>query len=176
MFIWTEEKLLLLKTLINNGDGLTATEIGIKIGVSRNAIIGKCNRLKLKLPNHQGMGNEQVRKFTRKRILAKAKKHGKKANPRVKQKQKVNPVEKTEESRQPLTMGDDVKPISQRSGSDKAVYSLGSNHCRWPHGHPKSKEFHFCSAKTELGKVYCTEHMAMSSITFLGKRKTLHCL
>lgn len=44
--VWTDERIELLKTLW--GEGLTTGEIGKRLGVSKNAVVGKAHRLGLK--------------------------------------------------------------------------------------------------------------------------------
>lgn len=44
--VWTDERIELLKSLW--GEGLTTGEIGKRLGVSKNAVVGKAHRLGLK--------------------------------------------------------------------------------------------------------------------------------
>ena len=45
---WTEERVEQLKALW--ADGLSSTRVGVMMGLSRNAVIGKVHRLKLPIP------------------------------------------------------------------------------------------------------------------------------
>lgn len=48
--IWTDEKVKMLEALLK--EKLSASQIGERLGVSRNAVIGKAHRLNMKLRSH----------------------------------------------------------------------------------------------------------------------------
>ena len=50
--MWSAEDVTTLKTLARRG--LSAAQIGAKIGVTKNAVIGKCHRVGLKLKRSPG--------------------------------------------------------------------------------------------------------------------------
>lgn len=52
---WTEERVEQLKALW--ADGLSSTRVGVMMGLSRNAVIGKVHRLKLPIPALKQEGN-----------------------------------------------------------------------------------------------------------------------
>lgn len=46
----------------------------------------------------------------------------------------------------------------------KTVTNLEACDCRWPIGDPRDANFHFCGARAEPGKPYCTEHWNVSFV------------
>jgi len=48
---WTDERLATLKTMW--ADGYSGTRIALALGVTRNSVIGKLNRLQLEAPRHK---------------------------------------------------------------------------------------------------------------------------
>ena len=105
---WTEAKVKKLAKLW--GKNIPARDIAEKLGegITRNAVIGKANRLGLT----------------------------KDLKPQKKQ-----------------TVIDD--------NSDK-MFHLKIKGCRWPFGDPGTDEFHFCGARQEIGKPYCTDHCMLA--------------
>jgi len=56
--------------------------------------------------------------------------------------------------------------------SGKTLFELTNDSCRWPHGQPGTKAFHFCGAPgadLEGGRPYCERHARRA---YVGKRKT----
>lgn len=60
-----------------------------------------------------------------------------------------------------------VSPIQQNKApaNDKkgvGMVDLKERMCRWPHGDPKDKDFHFCGERTQSGFTYCDKHAAQA--------------
>ncbi len=132
---WNDEKVQKLKELW--GKGNTASQIAQIIGgVSRNAVIGKANRLKLsgkiktKNPtsnsNFNNLIEENNNKFKRGR----------------KSKFKSLIIEKDFEPENP-----------------KQIEELDENTCKWPIGHPNEKNFYFCGRSSLKNFSYCKLHL-----------------
>ncbi len=132
---WNDEKVQKLKELW--GKGSTASQIAQIIGgVSRNAVIGKANRLKLsgkiktKNPssnsNFNNLIEENNNKFKRGR----------------KSKFKSLIIEKDFEPENP-----------------KQIEELDENTCKWPIGHPNEKNFYFCGRSSLKNFSYCKLHL-----------------
>jgi GcrA cell cycle regulator len=63
-------------------------------------------------------------------------------------------------------------PTAPVMASGKTLFELTNNSCRWPHGQPGTKAFHFCGASgadLESGRPYCERHMRRA---YVGNRKT----
>jgi GcrA cell cycle regulator len=58
------------------------------------------------------------------------------------------------------------------TASGKTLFELTNDSCRWPHGQPGTKTFHFCGAPgadLEGGRPYCERHARRA---YVGHRKT----
>ena len=179
---WDNATLKKLKAL--TGKGLSTSEIGKRLGMSKNAIVGKLNRLGWNAKaGGAAAATVATAKKTEKKPAAKktavtpakkatvAKKALVKKETAVKatvKKAEKKPVAKKE------TAGVKVKPVKESTStkvSDKnlAVHqriiqhslemaNLKPNQCRWPIGDPDSEHFHFCGETVFVGKPYCYEH------------------
>ena len=179
---WDNATLKKLKAL--TGKGLSTSEIGKRLGMSKNAIVGKLNRLGWNAKaGGAAAATVATAKKTEKKPAAKktavtpakkatvAKKALVKKETAVKEtvkKAEKKPVAKKE------TAVVKVTPVKKSTGtkvSDKnlAVHqriiqhslemaNLKPNQCRWPIGDPDSEHFHFCGETVFVGKPYCYEH------------------
>ena len=58
----------------------------------------------------------------------------------------------------PLTAGEALEQRMQAHPLAK----VGANDCRWPLGHPRDEDFHFCRDRVVEGRSYCREHLQRS--------------
>ena len=131
--VWTVDKIDKLKQLW--GKGNTASQIAQIIGdVTRNAVIGKANRLNLsnKLSPKSTINN--LNNFHKKKPTNIPK--GKK----VKFKSLI--IEKNFEPENPIQLEE-----------------LNDNTCKWPTGHPNEPNFYFCGRKSLKYFSYCKLHL-----------------
>ena len=135
---WTPELIKELKRLWNKG--LTTVEIGNRIGMSKNAVVGKAHRLGLE-------GRPSPIKREKKKITE---------NVKVEEKKKKEP-----EVIQETTIVETVKPKKNKRKGVQLV-DLKPNSCRWPEGDPKEPDFCFCGQECVNGKIYCEEHCAVA--------------
>ena len=138
---WTEERVAELMRLWEAGR--SASEIGRLLGVSKNSVVGKAHRMKLKArpsPIKRG-GSPSVRRTPVAPI----------AKPAV----QVQPAPKPVEAR-PAAQAPVRRPVARANGK-------GPN-CLWPIGDPGDQDFHFCGAPAVPGKPYCDEHCARAYI------------
>jgi len=178
---WDSNMLKKLKTLI--GKGLSASEIGKRLEVSKNAVIGKLNRL-----GWNAKATEIADKKTASKVKKDTKTSGKTsakktvAKPVAKKpvkkeivKTKKIPVAKDKVSKTKKTVTETkvakpvIKTASKKTKKDLALHelliqhalqmaNLKPNQCRWPIGDPDSETFHFCGETVFAGKPYCYEH------------------
>ena len=178
---WDNTALKKLKAL--TGKGLSTSEIGKRLGMSKNAIVGKLNRLgwnakaggasvagtsEKKTAAVSKKTEEVVEKRATKKVATKAVKEEKKVVvKKVAAKAETKPVKAKVE---PKKAEEKTSARSTKvSAKDLAVHqrivqhslemaNLKPNQCRWPIGDPDSEHFHFCGETVFVGKPYCYEH------------------
>ena len=170
---WDSTALKKLKAL--TGKGLSTSEIGKRLGMSKNAIVGKLNRLGWNAKAGGAAAAVIPEKKTTKKVAGTAKKTAtvsktesakKTAAVKVVKKAPVKAVVK-----KAVEKKTDVKGTvsSKKTAKDLAVHqriiqhslemaNLKPNQCRWPIGDPDSEHFHFCGETVFVGKPYCYEH------------------
>jgi GcrA cell cycle regulator len=140
--VWTRERIALLKKLW--ADGETATAIAMRLRMSKSAVLGKVFRLRL-------------------RPAGKATGAAARSNTAV--------LRRRHKTRSPLKhRPKPAAPAAMASG--KTLFELTNDSCRWPHGQPGTKAFHFCGAPgadLEGGRPYCERHARRA---YVGNRKT----
>ncbi len=133
---WTEERVAALRSLWT--DGNTASEVSRRLGVTRNAVIGKVHRL--------GLGGRQAP-----------------AAPRAIATQPARRIRTPGDwsGSAPPTAAAPYRPKFVES-SDLAptsnLLALNAHSCRWPIGHPTDPEFGFCGRDRQDNASYCAEH------------------
>jgi GcrA cell cycle regulator len=132
---WNEEKVNKLKELW--GKGNTASQIaGIIGGISRNAVIGKANRLNL---------SSKIK--TRSASLSQSFDSSSEEN-NSKQRQVKKSKFKS------LLIEKDFEPENP-----KKLEELNESSCKWPVGHPEEESFYFCGRSSLKDFSYCKLHL-----------------
>jgi GcrA cell cycle regulator len=145
--VWTRERIALLKQLW--ADGETAAAIAMRLRMSKSAVLGKVFRLRL----------PSAPKATVAAARRDAATVGRRRRGRLPGKPPVIPVIP------------DI-PVAPVTVSGKTLFELTNDSCRWPHGQPGTKAFHFCGAPgadLEGGRPYCEHHARRA---YVGHRKT----
>lgn len=181
---WDSVALKKLKAL--TGKGLSTSEIGKRLGMSKNAIVGKLNRLGW---NAKAGGAPTVKETESKSVTKKStdKKASAKTTAKVKvtekkttavkttaksaakkttvakktEKKTAEKVKETEKNTVAKTAKVDVKNLAMHQRiiqHSLEMANLKPNQCRWPIGDPDSEHFHFCGETVFVGKPYCYEH------------------
>ena len=144
---WTSERVAQLKSCI--GAGLSCSQIAVEIGVTRNSVIGKMNRLGLSRPrNVLGRQPEPKRDAWRPRILTQH---------RILM--KLPPEPPAEETFIP-------------SGHGCSLLELSPGKCRWPISEQRAEEFLFCGNNQVEGLSYCVGHARMAYKSVARVRST----
>lgn len=169
---WDSNVLKKLKALV--GKGLSTAEIGKKLGLSKNAIVGKLHRMGW---NAGATDSDAVKKPAKKAVV-------KKPTPKKVEKKPVavKVAKKTAPAPKPVKVAPKEKPVPAQKPAPKKtgghaiagskgisvhqrmvqhaleMANLKPNQCRWPIGDPDSENFHFCGNPVFVGKPYCYEH------------------
>jgi GcrA cell cycle regulator len=195
---WDSTALKKLKSLI--GKGLSTSEIGRRLGMSKNAVVGKLNRLGWNAKAGGGpVAGTEVKPATKKVKTEKpvektAKKTTKKTADAVVEKvESKNTIKKTvvkadkksktpkeqEKTENKKIVSETGKKVSEKSLAahqriiqhSLEMANLKPNQCRWPIGDPDSENFHFCGEMVFVGKPYCYEH-CKQAYQFAPPKKT----
>lgn len=172
---WDNNILKKLKSLV--GKGLSTAEIGKKLGLSKNAIVGKLHRMgwNTGATDSDATAKKTVKKAETKKVASQKVNKKTPVKP-VKPVKKVNvAVPKTVKAKVAPKEKPVVKPAPKKTvghaiaGKGISVHqrmvqhalemaNLKPNQCRWPIGDPDSENFHFCGRNVFVGKPYCYEH------------------
>ncbi len=169
---WDNNVLKKLKALV--GKGLSTAEIGKKLGISKNAVVGKLHRMGW---NAGATDSDVATKKNVKKVAVK--------KPVSKKSEKEPVVAKVVKKSSPVSKGAKVKSVTKEETTVKTapkravghaiagkgfsvhqrmvqhaleMANLKPNQCRWPIGDPDSENFHFCGNPVFVGKPYCYEH------------------
>lgn len=183
---WDSGILKKLKSLV--GKGLSTSEIGKKLGISKNAVVGKLHRMgwnsgavetpvakkasvksATKAVAKNDKKNAKTTKVVTKKTSAKpvdkkavTKKVATPAKTKVVTKDKADKEEKKPAVQKTTKSADNTKKnlnVHQRIIQHSLeMMDLKPGQCRWPIGDPDSENFHFCGRSVFVGKPYCYEH------------------
>ncbi len=175
---WDSGMLKKLKALV--GKGLSTSEMGKKLGMSKNAVVGKLNRLgwNAKASEPSSKKAAKIKKETK--VVAKKPAKAVPVKKVVEKKAKTTQLKKIKDTKakavaveQNSKVDAKAKPViktaSKKTKKDLALHelliqhalqmaNLKPNQCRWPIGDPDSENFHFCGETVFTGKPYCYEH------------------
>ncbi len=177
---WDNSMLKKLKAL--TGKGLSTSEIGKRLGMSKNAIVGKLNRLGWNAKANGSAADVATKSTTTKKptvpkktaekpvVKVAVKKESAKKNTapvekKSADKKKTVPVADKKKNESKKTEKTDVKSAAKNLAMHQRIIqhslemaNLKPNQCRWPIGDPDSEHFHFCGETVFVGKPYCYEH------------------
>lgn len=136
---WSDAAVETLITLWRAGD-LSAADIARRLGVTRNAVLGKIHRLGLSEPRSPGGAPRQARPSWTSRPQS--------------PKRRAPPPARARPPARPAAV--DVGP-----GLVERLEDLPPHACRWPLGEPKSPGFRFCG-RPAGERPYCPAHWALA--------------
>lgn len=143
---WTDETIAKLRTLW--AEGLSTAEIGRRLNISKNAVVGKAHRLNLPSrpsPIRRAEGDATPRP----------------AAPKRAQGPTLPPLA--------ASMGAPIPALRAIMPSTK--HTLRATPCCWPIGEPGKPSFHFCNAAAASGKPYCEEHASIAYVRVRDRRE-----
>jgi GcrA cell cycle regulator len=174
---WNDETIARLRTLWN--EGLSTAEIGRRMGVSKNAVVGKAHRLGLAARpspiRRDASGSSTPRVVAPRRIvgptlppLGAALPHSdevrvERPEPRIVVKAPLAPPP----APRPAVATGATAPV--RAVSAPRTSRLAA--CCWPLGEPGTKTFRFCDEEALAGKPYCADHAQLAYVKVRDRRE-----
>jgi GcrA cell cycle regulator len=157
---WTEETIARLRELW--AEGLSTAEIGRRMGISKNAVVGKAHRLNLTARpspiRRDGEGSAHRPALPRRAT-----------GPTLPPLANTTPAVPAPAASQPAQpRAEPAKPAPVRA---LPAYTPRAQTCCWPLGEPGTRSFRFCDATAIPGKPYCTEHAAIAYVKVRDRRE-----
>lgn len=182
---WNDEAIARLRALW--AEGHSTAEIGRRMGVSKNAVVGKAHRLNLSArpsPIRRDPTGASSRRSTPRRVTG-----------------PTLPSLASSEMPTPSPLAKPIQPLPQRVVNQGASHhqaaaqgqrehrpeardyaaapavrvvpprSSRSVACCWPIGEPGTKSFRFCDAEASHGKPYCSEHASLAYVKVRDRRE-----
>ena len=165
---WTDEMVDQLREMWKQG--LTTGEIGKRLGVSKNSIVGKVHRLGL-----SGRPSP-IKKKDDKEAPAEKKEATESTIKATKPKAEKAPVAKAPKAEKKVEEQPEIEekleisaPVASHHNGKTSLTDLDNHTCRWPIGDPKDENFHFCGRKVRIGQTYCDEHANIAYVKAVKK-------
>lgn len=165
---WTDEMVEDLRKMWR--EGMTTGEIGKRLGVSKNSIVGKVHRLGLSgRPSPIKKKDTNIEDLTEAKPIKEEKttKKLKTDRPAKSEKEIAHEAEliQTRSDERMETIRSRATKVEGPKKNHKTTLTDLDNHtCRWPIGDPKDEGFHFCGKKIKIGQTYCEEHSAIAYV------------
>ena len=160
---WNDETIARIRALWSEGH--STAEIGRRMGISKNAVVGKAHRLSLPArPSPIRRGTGEKRASTRSPIR-------RVTGPTLPALQSVpRPVQAAPPA--PIGFAPAPKPpVVLRTVPSQPRPSGRISSCCWPLGEPGTPDFHFCGDPTMPAKPYCDEHAALAYVKVRDRRE-----
>jgi GcrA cell cycle regulator len=177
--VWDDETIRLLRDLWSQGH--STAEIGRRLGVSKNAIVGKAHRLDL------DARPSPIRRDGAKPATDRPAAHPRMAGPTLPPLASANahPIVPTvpPSNIQPLRLASSmgprpvatvpVPPPAPRPVMPSAPIQArrSAPSCCWPIGEPGTKAFRFCDDASMPGKPYCDEHAKLAYVKIRDRKE-----
>jgi GcrA cell cycle regulator len=166
---WAEETIVRLRVLWD--EGLSTAEIGRRLGVTKNAVVGKAHRLDLPARpspiRRDGPGERAPRRSAPRRL----------AGPTLPPLSSTSPLAAAGGGPALLPQMGVLAPKPApappaRVPPPPAPRPYGRIvTCCWPLGEPGTRSFRFCDEASEPGKPYCTDHVKLAYVRVRDRRE-----
>ena len=155
---WTQAVIAELRRLW--AEGLSTAEIGRRLGVSKNAVVGKAHRLALAprpSPIHRSAAPAMAPAAPRRAL-------GPTLPPLAQQAVHTPPAPAEPPIARSAPMLRAVAVSLPRNGGRISA-------CCWPIGEPGTSGFHFCGCQAIQGKPYCGDHAQLAYVKVRDRRE-----
>lgn len=161
---WTEQMVEDLRTMWKQG--MTTAEIGKKLNVTKNSIVGKVHRLGLSgRPSPIKKKDEDAAESKAETSAA--------VQPAAESKPAASSAKSTGKAEKFVAENRPSAPSAAKNDAAKkgmvSLVDLDNHTCRWPLGDPKDENFHFCGRKVKIGQTYCEEHANIAYVKAVKK-------
>ncbi|NOG72775.1 GcrA family cell cycle regulator [Roseicella sp. DB1501] len=150
---WTAEAIDQLRSLW--AEGHSTAEIGRRMGISKNAVVGKAHRLNLPARpspiRREAEGNAAPRPAPTRRPAA---------PPQPREPAPLRRLAQSAPAAAPPPAAV-VRPFPRAA----------TRSCCWPLGEPGTPDFRFCAAEAVNGKPYCAEHASVAYVRVRDRRE-----
>ncbi len=156
---WTSEAIDTLRGLW--AEGHSTAEIGRRMGVSKNAVVGKAHRLNLPArpsPIRRDLDGQGARPAVAQPRRAPA--------PR-----QLPPMRRLEQSPPPVQVAPPIQMAPPPPVVVRSFPRVSSRSCCWPLGEPGTSEFRFCGGDALPGKPYCPGHASVAYVKARDRRE-----
>ncbi|UFN50483.1 GcrA cell cycle regulator [Roseomonas sp. OT10] len=163
---WTAEAIETLQALW--AEGHSTAEIGRRMGISKNAVVGKAHRLNLAArPSPIRREGEQAGTESPRRVATPAPAPAAEAPVRA----PAAPRPAASPRPQPAAPPAPRAPVAPPAPVVRPFQRVGARTCCWPIGEPGTPEFRFCTAEAAGGRPYCAEHAAIAYVKARDRRE-----
>ena len=146
---WNDATVAALKALW--AEGHSTAEIGRRLGVSKNAVVGKVHRLDLPGRPSPIRRDGAARSRARRPVRA-----NRSTLPPLACLQLPQPTIGRSATR--------TRPVPRVPAREPTPATLGNGCCCWPIGEPRAAGFRFCDEPNEEGRPYCPAHCARAYV------------
>jgi GcrA cell cycle regulator len=166
---WTDDVIIRLRALWDEGH--STAEIGRRLGVSKNAIVGKAHRLEL--PARPSPIRRDPNPVEQSRSTPIRRVEGPTLPPLASADAPVPVVVMPSPRPQPAPpVATRPAPVIATRPHPVAARPYGRIiTCCWPIGEPGTKSFRFCDDPSEPGKPYCGEHAKLAYVKVRDRRE-----
>lgn len=165
---WTDETITRLRALWT--EGLSTAEIGRRLGVSKNAVVGKAHRLDLDArpspirPCPDGPRPRPPARRGRSPTLPPLASTARAAPYAAVPRLAAALAPRPQPVRQPTVATPRLQAVAPRPYGRVIT-------CCWPLGEPGTKSFRFCDGDSVPGKPYCEEHAKLAYVQIRDRRE-----
>jgi GcrA cell cycle regulator len=169
--VWDEETISHLRDLW--AQGLSTAEIGRRLGVSKNAIVGKAHRLDLSARPSPIRRDGSRPAGTRAPAQPRASSStlpplNSATTPLVQTLRIVTATPRPTEMIRPVPAPAPVRPVMSTPSLQPRRSGVS---CCWPIGEPGTKSFRFCDDTSLPGKPYCAEHAKLAYVRVRDRKE-----
>ncbi len=158
---WNEETIARLRALW--AEGHSTAEIGRRMNVSKNAVVGKAHRLNLPArpsPIRRDVEGAATRPPAPRRVTGPT-------LPPLPQREAPVQAVAPRPAPAPRAEAPAARPVPVRPSTYRPQRLVT---CCWPIGEPGTKSFRFCDADATTGKPYCSEHASLAYVKVRDRR------